>query len=58
MIAALLLNFGLLAVFKYGDFVLTQLNRAAALLGSGPVHGPLGLIAPLGISFYTFQSMG
>ena len=27
MIAALLLNFGLLAVFKYGDFVLTQLNR-------------------------------
>lgn len=42
MIAALLLNFGLLAVFKYGDFVLTQLNRAAALLGSGRSMGPWG----------------
>ncbi|MDO5378719.1 MAG: MBOAT family O-acyltransferase [Clostridia bacterium] len=45
--AALLLNFALLAVFKYMDGLL-------GLFGASP----LGLLLPLGISFYTFQSMG
>lgn len=45
--AALLLNFALLAVLKYADGVL-------GLFGVSP----LGLLLPLGISFYTFQSMG
>ena len=45
--AALLLNFGLLAVLKYTDDV-------RGLFGASP----LGLLLPLGISFYTFQSMG
>ncbi len=46
-LAALLLNFALLAVLKYADSVL-------GLFGASP----LGLLLPLGISFYTFQSMG
>lgn len=46
-VAALLLNFLLLAVLKYTDDVL-------GLFGASP----LGLLLPLGISFYTFQSMG
>jgi len=46
-LAALLLNFGVLAVLKYADDVL-------GLFGASP----LGLLLPLGISFYTFQSMG
>ncbi|MDO5298346.1 MAG: MBOAT family O-acyltransferase [Clostridia bacterium] len=46
-LAVLLLNFALLAVLKYTDDVL-------GLFGASP----LGLLLPLGISFYTFQSMG
>ena len=45
--AVLVLNFALLAVLKYTDDVLSLAGRSA-----------LGLLLPLGISFYTFQSMG
>ncbi len=45
--AVLLLNFGVLALLKYTSPVLTALGRK-----------PLDLLLPLGISFYTFQSMG
>lgn len=45
--AVLLLNFGVLALLKYTSPVLTALGRPA-----------LDLLLPLGISFYTFQSMG
>ena len=47
MFAALLLNFGLLAALKYTDDVRGWFGAS-----------PLGLLLPLGISFYTFQSMG
>lgn len=47
MLAALLLNFGLLAALKYTDDVRGWFGAS-----------PLGLLLPLGISFYTFQSMG
>ena len=43
----LLLNFGILALLKYTNPVLEAAGRPA-----------LHLIVPLGISFYTFQSMG
>lgn len=46
-VAVLVLNFALLAVLKYTDDVI-------GLFGASP----LGLLLPLGISFYTFQSMG
>ena len=45
--AVLLINFALLAVLKYTDDVLGWFGAL-----------PLGLLLPLGISFYTFQSMG
>ena len=52
LIAALALNLGVLALFKYADFLLTNLNL---LLGT---HIPLpGLRLPIGISFFTFQGM-
>ena len=53
LLFCLLCNFGLLAVLKYtGD-----LSRMAASL-LGREASPLGLLLPLGISFYTFQSTG
>ena len=47
MLIALLLNFGILAALKYVDPLLFLFSRHK-----------LGLVLPLGISFYTFQSMG
>ncbi len=50
-------NLGLLAVFKYGGF-LTE--TVGALLAAEPPEGALWLLhltVPLGISFYTFQTL-
>lgn len=58
MAATLVLNFGILCVFKYGDFALQQVNGIAHLFGGKGFRDSLGLIIPLGISFYTFQTMG
>ena len=51
--AVLLLNFGVLAVLKHLNPVMAW---GASLLGGNAPS--LGLVLPLGISFYTFQSMG
>ena len=56
LIAGLLLNCGILAVVKYGDFLL---SGAALLLNACGIQGsfaPLGLVLPLGISYYTLQA--
>lgn len=55
--ACLVFNFGVLAVVKYADFVISNVNSIARLSGSGGLP-LLGLVLPLGISFYTFQTMG
>jgi D-alanyl-lipoteichoic acid acyltransferase DltB (MBOAT superfamily) len=51
-VAALLFDLGLLAFFKYSNFILENL---AGLFGSEPLH--LGIALPLGISFYTFTQI-
>ncbi|HIU31552.1 MAG TPA: MBOAT family protein, partial [Candidatus Caccousia avistercoris] len=52
VVSAVVLNLLLLGVFKYADFFL---ENAAALLGRDiPL---LHLALPIGISFYTFQSL-
>jgi len=45
-------NLGLLALFKYADFVIVNFNAM-----SGYAVPELGLILPLAISFYTFQQI-
>lgn len=54
LLLVLLVNFGALGVFKYLNPLLEALSRAT---GSASV-GALDLLLPLGISFYTFQSVG
>ena len=57
LVLSILGNIGSLAIFKYGDFFVRNLN---ALLGVTALSTrvPLpDLILPVGISFYTFQSM-
>ena len=49
--AAVVLDLGILGVFKYTDFVLGNLNALGAAI-------PLpGILLPIGISFFTFQGL-
>lgn len=58
MTLALLANFGILAFLKYYNFFSGSLNDLMGSLGVGFSAPTLKLFLPLGISFYTFQSMG
>lgn len=52
VVSSVIINLGLLGIFKYSDFVIGNFNL---LFGS---HVPLPHLAlPIGISFYTFQTM-
>ena len=57
LVTALLLNFGILAVLKYTAFAVFNINSALHTFGVAPLSLP-SLILPMGISFYTFQTMG
>lgn len=57
LLIGLLLGFGMLAVLKYTAFVLEGARSVWMLFGGEPFSIP-SLLLPLGISFYTFQSMG
>ncbi len=54
----LVFNFGLLAVLKYGDFTIENINGILKLFHTGKQLSLMGFALPLGISFYTFQTMG
>ena len=55
LLLSLVANLGLLAVFKYGNFVL---DNGAGLFAAFGVEAPrLPVEVPIGISFYTFQTM-
>ena len=58
MLTALLINIGILCVFKYFHFALEQVNGIASWFGGRGIEDTFSLIVPLGISFYTFQSIG
>lgn len=55
---ALALNFATLALFKYLDAWLGTASRLLGLFGVSWQLQPLGLLLPLGISFYIFQTSG
>lgn len=54
--ASITVNLGLLGFFKYAMFALENLNRMRELLGFDG-FGMLQITLPIGISFYTFQTM-
>lgn len=56
--AVLVLNFGILAFLKYYNFFATSVTALFSSFGAAWGIPELGLVLPLGISFYTFQSMG
>ena len=52
------LNLGLLGVFKYYGFFVESLLEASASVGVSLSAPSLELVLPVGISFYTFQTLG
>lgn len=58
MITALTINLGVLGTVKYLDFMIANLIGLSGLLGHHFPDYALGIILPVGISFYTFQSIG
>lgn len=54
MIANIVLNLGILAVFKYYDFFVSEFGQ---LFGVSTENLLLKIILPVGISFYTFQAL-
>lgn len=57
LILLLCFNLGILAVFKYFDFFAGTLNGIGRALGFEVSVPLLGLVLPVGISFYTFNSI-
>jgi len=54
---SLVMNLGMLGLFKYLDFGLVATSQAAGLIGVAFDPELLNLVLPVGISFYTFQTL-
>lgn len=50
-------NLGILAIFKYSDFAMQSVSDMFSLFGYELNWTMLNFVLPVGISFYTFQSM-
>jgi len=57
LIGSLVCNLGLLGVFKYGPFLVESASVFGDIFGVEGGEAFVGWIIPVGISFYTFQSM-
>jgi D-alanyl-lipoteichoic acid acyltransferase DltB (MBOAT superfamily) len=57
LVASLATNLGLLGFFKYGGFLLENFTRLIGLLGVQYRPPDLDIFLPIGISFYTFQTL-
>ncbi|NCF73750.1 MAG: MBOAT family protein [Gammaproteobacteria bacterium] len=57
LLLSILVNLGLLGYFKYGGFLEDNFSQLMAWLGVDYQVSGSDIILPLGISFYTFQSM-
>ena len=57
LIVSLVANLGLLAFFKYGDFLRDNASALLALFGIEWQPAAFDILLPVGISFYTFQSL-
>lgn len=58
LLACLLLNLGILAVVKYTNFAISNVNGLLRAVGSATQFGFWDIALPMGISFYTFQALG
>ncbi len=54
---SLIVNLGILVFFKYANFLIESGNRLLQFSGSNLHFSTLDFLLPVGISFYTFQSL-
>ena len=57
LMLSLALNLGLLCTFKYLNFFIDSFGQLLSQFGYDRDLGPLSIILPVGISFYTFQTL-
>lgn len=57
LLVSIITNLSVLGFFKYYDFFAVSVNQAFTSLGFSSSLPVLQIILPIGISFYTFQSM-
>ena len=57
LIMSLIANIGVLAVFKYYNFLNTNISGLCSLLGYHNNIPYLSILLPIGLSFHTFQAM-
>lgn len=57
-VIAVLIDLGILVAVKYLNFLLGSVNSVIGLFGAEGGIPRLNILVPLGVSFYTFQSMG
>jgi alginate O-acetyltransferase complex protein AlgI len=57
LLASVLVNIGFLGFFKYFNFFAESFAQAFTFLGRPIEAGRLSIILPVGISFYTFQTL-
>lgn len=57
LVASLAVNLGMLGTFKYFDFFVENVIAAFSAAGVETSLHTLGIFLPVGISFYTFQTM-
>lgn len=58
LLVCLVFNFSILAVCKYANFTISNINYLLQITGRNSVLPFLSIALPLGISYYTFQMMG
>ena len=58
LVLCLILNFGMLAVVKYGAFTLHNINTVIGWFGGSRRLPVRKFLLPMGMSFYLFQTMG
>jgi len=57
LFASLTVNLGFLLVFKYCNFFIESFSDLSTLIGFNTNYNTLNIILPVGISFYTFQTL-
>ena len=57
LLLSMVVNLGVLGFFKYFNFFIDSFQSIAQLFGASPDYVHLNIILPVGISFYTFQTM-
>src|SRR5262245_66292575 len=57
MVVSVIVNLGVLAYFKYGNFVLANLVALLQAIGVDYEPAKFDIVLPIGISFYTFHTL-